>query len=99
MTQHDASQRRRLLADVTSGGWRFPCERVRLSNDVALAAVRKDAVALHRPRRKPVLAFALLALVVSCDWGSPNKWAELETTKLGKQLIVNLTVICCVIMN
>ena len=66
ITQCDASQCRRLLANVLKLPLSSEC--VRLSSDVARFA-RKDVVELHRSRRKPVLACALLELVVSCDWG------------------------------
>ena len=70
--QRDSSQRRRPLADITDLAVGAFLKCVQLSNDVALAAVRKDAVALHWSWRKPVLAFTLLVLVVLCDWGSSN---------------------------
>ena len=46
-------------------------KHIQLSNDVALAAVRKDAVVWS----KLVFASTLLAVVASCDWGSSD-WGE-----------------------
>ena len=45
---------------------------IQLSNDIALVAIRLDAVTLHRTLRKPALAFGPLMLVVSSNWGSAN---------------------------
>ena len=61
----------------------FEC--VQLASDVALVAVQKD-VAADLTRRKLVLAFTLLTLVVSCDWGRPDQWVELDMTKMERKL-------------